>query len=57
MNPSSEDFHEVLFFCKTFCHILLIKISAIMIPRKDHIKYIKMQYSERRCIEKILHGI
>ena len=24
MNPSSEDFHEMLFFCKIFCNILLI---------------------------------
>ena len=37
--------------------LLLTKISAIMIPQKDHIKYIKTQYSERRCIEKILPGI
>lgn len=34
--------------------LLLTKISVIMISQKDHIKYIKMQHSERRCIEKIL---
>ena len=36
--------------------LLLIKISAIMIPQKDHIKYIKIQYGERWCIGKFLHG-
>ena len=45
--------NQCLYSCKmALPSLLLTKISAIMISQKDHIKYIKMQYSERRCIEK-----
>ncbi|MGN0948730.1 MAG: hypothetical protein ACI4NR_07585, partial [Megasphaera sp.] len=47
-----------LYGCKIpLLSLLLTKISAIIIPQKSHIKYIKMQYSERRCIEKILYVV